>query len=82
MGSRILSSDPRGAAYLFYGPISGALSVSDADATFYEKDEDLKGEGVGRSVVGLGDTDGDGFDDLLVATMGWGADYIFRGGPR
>ena len=51
-----------GAAYLFYGPFSGALSMTDANAK-------LVGESAGDEaglVGGWGDVNGDGAMDLLV----------------
>ena len=81
-GSREYSDDPNGAAFLFYGPVTGTHEVGQADAIIYEEDTNsLLGE-VGGFVVGLGDTDGDGFDDLMVGMYGNGPPSVFRGGPR
>ena len=77
-----LSWDPRGAAFLFYGPVSGSHDALDADAIFYEDDEDWGWGHVGDFVTGLGDTDGDGYDDILVDLLGSGPAFVFRGGPR
>lgn len=56
-----------GAAYLFYGPLSGTHSLSDADAKF-------TGEGAfhyaGQAVAGAGDVNGDGYNDLLIGAWG------------
>ncbi len=56
-------SDSRGAVYIFYGPVFGNNSVSEADAVFVGKQ--VGGE-VGYSVAGVGDVNGDGYDDVLV----------------
>jgi hypothetical protein len=51
-----------GAAYLFYGPLTGAVSAADADAK-------LTGESSGDtagSAAAAGDLDGDGYSDLLI----------------
>lgn len=55
-----------GAIYLLYGPISGAISLDDADVG-------VTGEGTGDEaggVVATGDIDGDGQGDLLVGGDG------------
>ena len=75
-------NDPRGAHFLFYGPVSGTHDVADADAIFYEDDEDWGYGSPGGFVTGVGDTDGDGYDDLLMGTWGTGPAWLFRGGPR
>jgi len=54
-----------GAAYLFFGPVSGDLSVTAADAT-------LRGAAgaveAGSALSGAGDLNGDGFADLLIGS--------------
>ena len=73
-----------GAAYLVLGPVSGDISLADADAIFYGDDAYTWG---GFAVAGVGDSNGDGFDDLLISAplsdLGGeraGAVYLFLGG--
>jgi len=58
-----------GAVYLFYGPVSGQISLSDADAI-------LLGSGAnelaGYALAGAGDVDQDGYDDFLIGAPGGG----------
>jgi hypothetical protein len=62
------SNDTRGIqsgrVYLFYGPLSGSLADTDADSIISGAAFDE----VGRSVAGVGDLNGDGFDDILIGT--------------
>ena len=55
-----------GAAHVVFGPVTGTVSLSTADV-------DLTGVAAndlaGRSVAGLGDVDGDGYDDFLVGAQ-------------
>lgn len=73
-----------GAAYLFYGPITGTVSMAAADAS-------VIGEGTadqaGASLSIRGDMDGDGFSDLAIGApaedaggSGAGAVYVILGG--
>lgn len=55
-----------GAAYLFYGPVSGRTSVATADITLAGDDSS---EGLGTALLGGIDFDGDGARDLAVT--GW-----------
>jgi hypothetical protein len=52
-----------GAAYLFYGPISGVTSVKEADVTIHGAEP---GHNLGYDVALNGDVDGDGIDDVGV----------------
>ena len=85
----VLADGNNGAAYLFYGPVSGNYDASDYDAKFTGNPE---GQGeFGRVITGPGDLNGDGELDLII---GAGADdddgstsntdigglYIFAGG--
>jgi hypothetical protein len=74
-----------GAAYVFYGPITGTLDAEDADGVRYG---DLAGDLAGFAVAGAGDTDDDGVADFLVGApendahgSGSGAAYLFTGAP-
>ena len=52
-----------GAAYVFLGPVSGDLSMTAAGLKLVGEET---GDHAGFALAGLGDTDGDGYDDLLV----------------
>jgi len=72
-----------GAAYLVYGPFSGSLDLSSADAIFTGLEA---GDNAGRSVSSAGDYDQDGIDDILIGskqddTAGTdaGAAYLYFG---
>lgn len=56
-----------GAAYLVLGPVQGVRMLEGADARFYGMDPN---GGLGGALDGVGDLDGDGFDDIAI------------GGPR
>lgn len=61
-----------GSVGLFLGPLSGDLSVADADATL---SGETTGDRAGWDVQSAGDTNADGYDDVLVAAL-----YNDRGG--
>ncbi|MFH1465691.1 MAG: MopE-related protein [Pseudomonadota bacterium] len=74
-----------GGAWLFLGPTRGSTSVASADAVFAGE---ASGDQAGISVAGAGDTDGDGYPDLLIgaplnSTSGTdaGAAYLVLGSP-
>ena len=73
----LVGADGNGIAYLVRGPVSGTLDLSRADAEL--GDEGTSHYGIG--VAGVGDTNSDGFDDLLVGVGGTGA-YLFLGPVR
>jgi hypothetical protein len=66
-----------GAAYLFYGPVSGRIDLSAADAKLLGGSA---GDLAGAAVSGAGDVDGDGGADFLVgaygADLGAGVAYL------
>jgi hypothetical protein len=53
-----------GRVYLFYGPVSGTLSATTADAII----EGAAFDEIGRAVAPLGDVNGDGLDDIVVGS--------------
>jgi hypothetical protein len=72
-----------GAAYLVLGPVTGDLSMTDADATFTGL---AANDSVGCDVAGGQDVNGDGVSDILLGaynndTVGTnaGAAYLFHG---
>ena len=77
------AADDVGAVYVFRGPLLGVRGTDSADALLVGLGE---GDWFGYSVVGAGDVDGDGRDDLLVGAPGVtrdgpdaGAAYLFAG---
>ncbi|MCB9765969.1 MAG: FG-GAP repeat protein [Alphaproteobacteria bacterium] len=71
-----------GAAAVIAGPLSASFSISDAQALLLGQNGD---DYAGWSVAGLGDTDGDGLDDVLVGAPrvgngNNGAVYLVLGG--
>jgi hypothetical protein len=65
-----------GRAYLFLGPFDGDRSAEDADATISAVNF---GDNLGFSVASAGDTNGDGFDDLLIGARSNDANGIQAG---
>ncbi len=62
----------RGAFYLFMGPVSGSLTVGDAEATIYGvSDSDSIGYSGWRDIA-VGDLDADGATDLAVTSQSAG----------
>ncbi len=67
-----------GTVYIFSGPITGDLTISDADAAFTgEADGDQLGNFA--SVASAGDTDGDGRDDVILGARETDAGGYRRG---
>jgi len=72
-----------GIAYLMYGPVTGAIALGSADASYVGVDAtDYAGAGLG----GIGDTNDDGYDDFMVGAYGddtggsnAGAAYVILG---
>jgi len=62
------SASMNGAVFVFLGPLeAGDQALTDADITFEGPSNQAM---LGASVAGVGDTDGDGFDDLLMGAPG------------
>jgi len=73
-----------GAAYLVYGPASGTMALSSADAKLTGEVPDK----AGGAVDGAGDVNGDSYDDFLIGARSndtngdnAGAVYLVIGGP-
>ena len=68
-----------GAAFLMYGPVAGEVSLASADGEYIGE---ASFDGVGVSLDGAGDVDGDGLDDVLVGAYSndaGGAAYVLYG---
>lgn len=57
-----------GTVYLFDGPVDPTIALEDARATF--SSPDANGGGLGSGVAGLGDVNGDGYDDVIIGSAG------------
>ena len=69
-----------GATFLFYGPVTGYLGTADRDLELFGDVHDDQAGG-----AFLSDVDGDGFDDVVVGTLGVERDdgavvYVQKGG--
>jgi hypothetical protein len=76
------SGPEEGGVYMFLGPLSGALGVADAEATWVA-DSDFEVEGLGHDVA-AGDVDGDKQDDVVMGaydlhSLSGGAVYVQLG---
>jgi hypothetical protein len=76
--------DQGGAGYLIYGPLEGSMSLSDADAIFRPPESDVY---MGTIPAGLGDMNGDGYDDYAFSGDRYdaglgdvGAVFVWAGG--
>lgn len=78
IGARCASSaSARGASYVLYGPISGAMNLADADAILTGVNNS---DWSGYTVAVPGDTDGDGYSDVLIGSINASAaEYLFLG---
>ena len=72
-----------GHCYLFDGPLAGGYSTAEANAVLVAE---VPGDAAGQTACGAGDTDADGFDDILIgAWASWvdtrdgGRAYLLRG---
>ena len=69
-----------GAVYVAYGSANG-LAVDSMEKLFCSNP--VKGDTFGRWLAGAGDTNGDGYDDIIVGTKregeSWGAVYVYQG---
>lgn len=78
VGAEQLFKVASGRAYIFYGPLSGAISAGEADAILIGEDSDPQDDDLfGQTVASPGDTNGDDLDDVLV-----GAPFNYAGGTR
>lgn len=78
VGAQQLFTGGTGRAYVFSGPLNGAISAADADAILIGEDSDPEDVDLfGQSVASPGDTNGDDLDDVLV-----GAPDNYAGGTR
>lgn len=84
VGASAAGSTGAGIAYLLYGPLTGTMSLSLADASF---EGETAGDNAGIYVTAPGDGDGDGVPDLLIGASGSdlggaasGASYLVTGG--
>jgi hypothetical protein len=66
-------------SYIFLGPVAGEQDVQDADVQITSSSNNF----AGRAVSGAGDTNSDGYDDVIIGAYynnnGTGAAYLFRG---
>lgn len=77
-----LGAQAGGVAAVWYGPVAGSRDLVDADARLLGESP---GDEAGTALVGPGDTDGDGFGDLVIGAVERGDDqgavYVVSGGP-
>jgi hypothetical protein len=72
-------ANPSGAVYVVSGPVSGRVHLPDATYTFQGLGRD---DALGTASTRMGDTNGDGIDDLAIGAPydGNGAVYVVEGG--
>jgi len=72
VGGQLAGPESHGRAYVFHGPLAGAIPASAADTIFdapgFDPDQGL--DFLGRGVGAARDLDGDGLDDLLLGAPG------------
>ncbi|MFZ5476539.1 MAG: hypothetical protein ACOZNI_07145 [Myxococcota bacterium] len=68
-----------GVLLLFLGPLEGDQESEDADVSI---PGDRAGDHLGTAVAAVGDTDGDGLDDLIVGAVGAGRAWVLGAGAR
>ncbi len=73
-----------GGAYLVYGPVSGAMSLSDADVLWRAPSSDVY---LGTIPIGVGDQNGDGYPEVAISGdrydaegLDMGAVFLWAGG--
>jgi hypothetical protein len=71
-GGRVMT----GAAYVFLAPFDGPIAVADASTSIFGAAAD---DQLGAAVGGVGDTDGDGYDDVLLGAPGFAAGGVETG---
>lgn len=72
-----VGSSADGASYVFYGPFTAELSLTDADLTITGRTNEKDTFGVGA--FGLDDFDGDGVDDFAIASSQMDNDALSSG---
>jgi len=69
-------TDAGGAVYVVYGPLGDTASLYDAPAIWYG---DSDGQRAGDALSGLGDFDGDGYEDFIFGADGLGSTSLTVG---